>query len=279
MEPASATALVDQVTLPSLSMGQSMLLLVVVLPIAAVLGYLSGASRRQKTLAQGKELDMRAGETTVGAILAILGLLLAFSFGNSLSISQKNERALVDEAAAIGTAFLRADYLPEPGRTELKQALLDYAQTRMVPDDSWFSDIALFGTFIQTSLEAQAKLWPLTIEHTADPLPAPIKAFVAGSINDVLDAHLYRMESLSQPVAEYSKIMVLLAGVAGLFLVGNRAGLTGRALTWRTFLLSGFLFAVMITVIDTERPRDGIIRIDTSAMLVTIADMEAALRN
>ena len=65
-------------------------------------------------------------------------------------------------AEAIGTAFLRADYLPEPGRSELRRALLAYAQTRVVPENEVFGGRGDTRRFLERTLSAQATLWPAT---------------------------------------------------------------------------------------------------------------------
>jgi len=260
-----------------MSLGNAALLLFLILPSAAVLGYLSGKRRRAGLLAGNKDVDGFDGETTLGTVLALLGLLLAFSFGNALSLSQARKAAVVNETAALGTAFLRADYLSEPGRTMLKQALLDYSRTRIVPADGSINSLQSAQAFLAVTLEAQAKLWPLTLEVTADPTPPPIQTFVAGAMNDAIDAHLSRVETLSNPVSEITLAMVLIAALVALFLLGNRAGMLGRALTWRTFVLSGFLLMVMITIMDTQRGSEGFIRVDDTALKATIFDMEQAM--
>ena len=254
-------------------------MLLVALPAAAVIGFITGRRRRTALLAADKEVDHVIGETTLGAILALLGLLLAFSFSNALNIASKDKSALIGEAAALGTAYLRADYLSEPGRTDLKTALLDYARTRILPGDGSASSLEGAQAFLAVTLDAQGKLWPITLEATADPTPPPIKSFVASAVNDAIDAHLLRIETLSTPVSEITQAMMLAAALLGLFLLGNRAGLVGRDLTWRTFAFSGFLFIVMITITDTLRGNEGYITLDDTALRTTIFDMEQGLAN
>lgn len=220
---------------------------------------------------------MVVGETTLSAILALLGLLLAFSFGNVLSFSQDRKTAVTNEAAALGTAFLRADYLAEPGRTQLKELLYEYSKTRVLPGNGVIDTFEKAQEYLHQTLQVQAKIWPLTLEATRAPTPPPIQAFVAGSVNEALDAHLLRMQALSNPVSEATQFMVLAAALTGLFLLGNRAGLLGRQLTWRTFVFSGFLFVVMMTITDTQRSGEGLVRLDDSTMRATILDMEIAL--
>ena len=131
--------------------------------------------------------------------------------------------------------------------------------------------------FIDRSITAQAQLWPLTLKATADPVPPPVKTFVAGAINSVLDQHLDRVKTLSNPVSEFTQGMVLALAMTALFLLGNRAGVVGRDLTWRTFVFSGFLLVVIFTIVDTQRPVEGFVITVSAAMRATIFDMEQAL--
>lgn len=273
-----AAAHYSQITLPVFGLGAMAVFLAVFLPAFAVLGFVTGRATRQRRLEAGQEVDLRAGETSLGAIMALLGLLLAFSFGGALSLLDARKSEIIAEANALGTAFLRADYLPEPAGTELKTALRDYARTRIVPEGGAITREAEARDFIARSLEAQARLWPLTLEATqGEDVPPAVATFVAGAVNDVLDAHAVRMRSLSVPVAELSQVIVVITALAALFLLGNRSGIAGRPLTWRTFIFSAILFAVMMTVIDVQRAAHGLIRVDQSALVATLADMEAQL--
>ena len=75
----------------------------------------------------------------------------------------------MNEANAIGTAFLRADLVAEPGRSELRQHLLEYARTRVMSAEG-VDDLQHLGELIGRSLEAQSKLWPATKRLTVDVL-------------------------------------------------------------------------------------------------------------
>src|SRR6187401_1229528 len=66
-----------------------------------------------------------------GAILGLLGLLLGFSFAAAGARFIERQDLIVSEANAIGTAYLRADLLEDPFRTELKGALKRYVEHRV----------------------------------------------------------------------------------------------------------------------------------------------------
>ena len=63
----------------------------------------------------GQQQDSQIG-TLVGALLALLGFLMAFTFGMAGSRFDARKQLLLDEANSIGTAHLRAGLLPEPHR-------------------------------------------------------------------------------------------------------------------------------------------------------------------
>ncbi|MGI1662448.1 hypothetical protein ACRDNQ_09410 [Palleronia sp. KMU-117] len=277
MDTTTSAALFTNITLPFMRLYWVTIVLVVLLPSAVIVGHKVGSAARRRRAAVGRIDDAPGNDVEVGAILALLGLLLAFSFGNALSTSQATKSAITNEAAALGTAFLRADYLPDPGRTNLQTALLDYARTRVAPPEP-LNDMASVRAFLDNSLREQEKIWPLTLSATADPLPAPLQAFVAGAVNDALDAHLYRVETLAIPVSEVAQTMMLVAALVSLYLIGNQAGHEGRTLNWRSFVLASILFVVMLTIVDTQRTNDGLIRVSTAPISATIFDMEQALK-
>lgn len=62
----------------------------------------------------------------LGGVFALLGLLLAFSFGMVLERYETRRQIAIDEANAIGTAYLRAQFLDEPYRSHLSTILVDY---------------------------------------------------------------------------------------------------------------------------------------------------------
>lgn len=278
MQPTTAAAEYTDVTLATLSLTSIAIIVVIGLPVALVGGYWLGVTGRRRLMAKGQQVESHLGETTQGAFLALLGLLLAFTFGNALSISQAMKAAATDEAAAIGTAFLRADYLADPGRTELKTAIFDYAKTRIVPAHQQIDTREKFDTWLEASLIAQSRLWPATLEATKEPTPPPIQAFVASAVNDALDAHLYRVATQAVPIAPFSQMVVLIATITAVFLLANRTGMLGRSLTWRTFAFSMLTGLVLYMVADIRRGYQGFIRVEQSELFATIFEMEQALR-
>jgi len=133
------------------------LLIVFILLVALEFGYRIGFSRRDLW----KGADSGSGQHILTSMFALLGLILAFTYGAGVNRFDARKQAVVLEVNAMWTAFLRADVVAEPGRTELKQALLDYARTRRPKPGQRFSHEQA-QEVIQKSLQAQSKLWPIT---------------------------------------------------------------------------------------------------------------------
>lgn len=268
----------SEVSLPTFNIWEAAIILVICLPLGAFLGFWLGRRKRKSLLLDGGAIGQVGMDTTIAAVLALLGLLLAFSFGNALSLAEARKSAIVNEANALGTAFLRMEYLPDDDRKVLQNALYQYSKSRLVHETGALDSDEDLQSFLDNSLQIQATLWPLTVEAMADPLPAPVGTFVTGAVNEVLDAHQVRMKNFSSPVTELAQIMVFSTALMSLFLLGNHSGIEGQNLTWRTFVLSALLWIVMMTIIDLQRPFQGFIRTDQIPLKATILDMEQRLK-
>jgi hypothetical protein len=65
------------------------------------------------------------------SMLGMVALLLAFTFSRSLERFRTRSEAVVDEANAIGTAYLRAQLLPPSVGEPTQQVLRDYVDLRV----------------------------------------------------------------------------------------------------------------------------------------------------
>ena len=63
-----------------------------------------------------------------GAMLGVVGLLLAFGLSLALSRYENRREAIVNETNTIGTTYLRAQTLAEPVRSRSLDLLVDYTE-------------------------------------------------------------------------------------------------------------------------------------------------------
>ena len=73
------------------------------------------------------------------AIFGLMGLLIAFTFSGAASRYELRRQMIVDEANAIGTAYLRLDLLPSHAQPALREKFRRYLEARiavyrLIPD-------------------------------------------------------------------------------------------------------------------------------------------------
>ena len=113
-------------------------------------GYRLGQYRRRRS---EQELEAPVG-AMVGATLGLLAFMLAFTFGSAADRFDSRKQLLLDEANAIGTAYLRAGMLPDR-RQEIRGPL---ARVRGYPSASGSSRTRLPKAYVGRS-KLQDQLW------------------------------------------------------------------------------------------------------------------------
>lgn len=122
----------------------------------------------------------------VTAAMGLLAFMLAIAFGATNSRLDERRHLILDEANAIGTAYLRADILPQPERDEMRCMLAEYVAGRL---EVRISDI---GTVIEEASARQGAMWELAIDASLRQ-PNPPRSLLLSSLNDVIDRHQDRM--------------------------------------------------------------------------------------
>jgi hypothetical protein len=246
--------------MPTLVIG---LLFVVLMLGALEIGYRIGRWRG-RTLSE--PLGKGEGDLVMTSMYALLGLILAFTYTFTLSRADQRKQAVVDEANAIGTTFLRAGFAPEPTRTELRKVLLDYAKTRVVTVETAGGTDQLHKTLART-LQAQSKIWPTTERMVKSKPAGPVEVSIVQSISQVIDMHTKRLAVSFDRLPGIVLLMLLFLAGASLAITGFNAGLSGRINRWGLTLLILVLAAVMLVITDFDRPIRGFVRVGQQSVL------------
>ncbi|MEJ2518357.1 MAG: hypothetical protein P8Y82_10450, partial [Methyloceanibacter sp.] len=174
-------------------------LVFVTLPLAALIGFHVGQVEFIRRGYDKVASEQIPGGTSLGAVLALLGLLLGFAFSSALGWREARQSTLVNEAAAISSAFLTVDLLENPGRTELQTTILKYAKTRLpAPED--IRSREAWNAFLSRTLEAQAKIWPATRRAIYEESSDPTRVAVLRAVTDMLDAHTKRAAAAAEQI-------------------------------------------------------------------------------
>ena len=101
-----------------------LVLLIVVIVGATVIGLLAGRAVRHRSE------DLREPFSVIqAALLGFMGLVLAFGLSLAVGRYETRRAAVVDEGNAIGTAYLRAQTIAEPQRSDSLTLLRRFTDT------------------------------------------------------------------------------------------------------------------------------------------------------
>lgn len=242
-----------------------------VLFASCILGIMVGQARQQK----GGD-DNSGNESLVAALLGIMGLVLAFTYSYNLSRLDTRKAAVVQEANAAGTAFLRADLLPTSERQELQTLIRDYTASRIFRNIDMNSPESVREALDET-LELQSRLWPLAFSLSEGRLQPPERTFLLGAINDLIDAHTVRLAAARDRMPPAVFYFTLAVAVAALFVSGNNAGIEDQRPILRLAVYSFVLAIVNALILDFDQTSNGFIRLSSGPLVAALADMNAIL--
>ncbi|MGA0879541.1 MAG: hypothetical protein ACO3SP_10535, partial [Ilumatobacteraceae bacterium] len=136
-----------------------------------------------------------------GALLGLVGLLLAFGLTMAVGRYEDRRTLLVQEANAIGTTYLRAQLLAEPERTESSTLLRDYTDLAVEMSQAT-ADSERFDTAAQNMAAMHQELWRLAASAMAAAPQDSAPRLYVETLNDLIDRHTDRVASLRNRVPD-----------------------------------------------------------------------------
>jgi hypothetical protein len=197
--------------------------------------------------------------TIQGALLGLLALLLGFTFAMAMSRFEVRKQLILDEANAIGTTFLRTQLLPEPQRREIADLLRRYVRVRLEFYEAG-TDNKKLDAVNNATAKLQAQLWSAGAAlGEKDPRAVTFGLFLQ-SLNEVIDLHNKRLTALENHVPEIILILLYFVALVATGLIGYGCGLGEVRNFFVTVVASVLIAAVIMVIIDLDRPRRGLIR-------------------
>lgn len=199
--------------------------------------------------------------TLVSIIVGLVAFLLAFTFNMAEGRFQERREVFIDDVNAIGTAYLRADTIAEPERSNIKALMRQYVDERI----EIASNDDLNGA-LKKAADLQSEMWQQTA-IAAEKDRSPIAAIFVESMNQMFDMHTKRVTVMLQhriPISIWLALFALTAlGVAAM---GYQNGLLDRGRSPAVAIVA-LMFAIVIFMIaDLDTPGRGAIYVDQQAM-------------
>lgn len=210
-----------------------------------------------------------------GAVFALMGLLVAFTFSGAGARLEARRQLIVDEANDLGTAYLRLDLLPPAYRAAQQERVRQYVDLRLAAYRATDRPAQAYALLDQ-SQAAQGEIWTQAVEGCQQAAGTACAMLLLPALNAVFDIGSTRRASLRMhPPAVIFGLLGTVALACALL-----AGFSMGAEPVRSWLhVLGFAAVLALTIyvtIDLEYPRLGLIRVDPFDQL--LADVRAAMR-
>jgi ABC-type nitrate/sulfonate/bicarbonate transport system substrate-binding protein len=232
--------------------------------LAIEIGFLLGKKNKKHI----QDEQSRPIATVVGAVLAMMAFVIAFTFGSANTRFDARKAALLDDVTAIQTAYLRANLIPEPHRTTVRSLLRDYVQARAGIVYAYGQPDTL--RLVQQRASAlQEMMWSHVEALAGEQGETRISLLFTRALNDVFTLHTKRVV-----LGAYYRIpsamwmaLILASGVA-MFAVGFQFGISGKRRIHAAQVALATTFAlVMVLAFDLDRPGEGLIAVNQQPMI------------
>lgn len=197
-----------------------------------------------------------------GAVFALLGLLIAFTFSGATSRFDERRSLIIEETNNVSTAYLRIDLLPDSTQPALRDLFRRYLDARLETYQK-LPDIDAAQASFDRSLELQEDIWQHAVAAARLPeAPLAANTLLLPALNQMFDVTTTRMAIMKMhppPV-----IFVLLFGMALISALLAGYGMAhGKSRSWVHIIGFTMTMALAVNVIiNIEYPRKGLIRVD-----------------
>lgn len=190
-----------------------------------------------------------------GAVFALFGLLLAFTFSGAISRYDQHRQLVTQEVNDIGTAYLRLDLLPAERQPGLRQLFREYVNSRLHIYD------AVGDAVSPETVRLQNEIWQQSVVAAgASGANVDATKLLLPAINEMIDITSTRQNVFHMhPPAVVFVLLYIFSGIAA-FMAGY--GMKAGTRDWVYTLV--FAAVVTLTVYATEEieyPRQGLIRL------------------
>ncbi|MBF0527807.1 MAG: DUF4239 domain-containing protein [Deltaproteobacteria bacterium] len=203
-----------------------------------------------------------------GAVFGLLGLLIAFTFSGAASRFENRLHLVVEEANAIGTAYLRIDLLPNDTQPEMRELFRRYLDIRAEAYRD-LENVTAFKAKLDETASLQGKIWAKAVSECRKPgILMQTEMLLIPALNAMFDITTTRSAATRNHPPMIVFFLLIGSSLIGSLLAGyGMAG--GKERSW--LHMAAFVLIISLTtfvILDLEFPRLGLIRIDAADQIL-----------
>jgi hypothetical protein len=189
--------------------------------------------------------------------------MLGFTFSMASSRHDTRRSLVLEEANTLQTAYLRAELLPQPQRSEIRSLLPEYVETRL----KW-ADHRDVGNAIARSEEIQQQIWSRAVAvGERNPGSVVVGLFIE-TLNEAIDLHTKRVRAgLWSRIPAAILFVLFFVTFLAMISMGYLAGIAGKRANLVNFALGLAFSSVLFLIIDLDRPREGLLKVSQQPLV------------
>jgi hypothetical protein len=219
----------------------------------------------------------RGGLSTVeGAVFALFGLMVAFTFSGAASRFNEKRMLIAEEVNCIETAYLRLNLLSGHVRPALQELFRQYLDSRLETYHRLPNMVAA-EMEMANSHKIQEEIWSAAVAATPLPDSHPSAGLLLlPAMNSMFDIATTRTMTLQLHPPRIIYALLFGLGLICSLLAGYRMS-SAQHRSWIHILSFTVLTVVIVYVmLDVEYPRTGLIRLDHSDEV--LVDLRARMK-
>jgi ABC-type glycerol-3-phosphate transport system permease component len=224
----------------------------------------------------GETAATRGRRTAVeAAVFGLMGLMIAFTFSGASARYELRRQLIVDEANAIGTAYLLLDLLPSQAEPALRDHFRRYLEA-WVAVFQVLPDVEASRAKAAVAPALQHDIWGAAVAALKES-PPQATIVVIPALNQMFDVTTSRDIAMRThtPVLVFA-VLVVLALMCSLLAGYAMAGSGVRNVSLHLIAFTVMMAGTVYVIFDLDYPRFGFIRLDFAdkALLDLLAGMK-----
>ena len=214
--------------------------------------------------------NVRATSKFDDASLALLGLLLAFTFSTSIQKHDQRRLMVIADANAIGDFYTCATLLNEPVRSNLRRVIRDYTLLRLRTAKSRIAG-SEFEDVLQQFKTMHSQMTDLVSQAISD--HTPIAVPLTNTLNAVTSDHASRLAAIRDRLPPDILLLLFVAAILSTMLIGREQGTSGKIDTIGTPCFILLIALAIYVTLELNQPESGFIRVSQEPMERLLASM------
>ena len=229
--------------------------------VGILLCFLAGRRAAIRFATAHGEKGTTGSDPTMAAVFGLLGLLLALTFYGAAERMDHRRALIVDEANAIGTAYLRLDLLPSDLQPEIRESFRQYLDSRL----EFYKSVKDSDRNLQIDQTSRLReqIWTKAVSASrASGSHEDAGKLLLPALNAMFDIATTRLAALHMHPPTIIFVMLFGFALISSVLAGGSLTPTNRINRINVLAFAAVMAIAVYVILDLEYPRLGLIRVD-----------------